>query len=219
MKSSLLCATFVAAVMALLAASNLLPAQSKGAASNPGIALIDVKYVIKNLGRHKSEIDVFKQDVEQTQKQLKAEQTQIVEMQKSLQEYKAGSAAYKQKDEEITKRKANLAARVSTQEKEFSERNARLQWATYQEVAKEVERFARENGVSLVIQHYTDPVDPTNDRSVMAGIYRPVVYHAGLDISDIIKDSLNKRAAVGGAAGTGRPSGATATRPRSGATK
>jgi hypothetical protein len=50
----------------------------------------------------------------------------------------------------------------------------------------------------MVVRHNSEPIDPNNRNSVMAGINKTVVFQQpGLDITNVILNELNRRGGAG----------------------
>jgi Skp family chaperone for outer membrane proteins len=126
---------------------------------------------------------------------------------KQLKETDTGSQTYKGLEAQIAKRRADLQVQMQLQQKEFLQKEAKIYHDTYKALQSEVQYFAGQNSIDLVLWFNGEPVDPDQPRSILQEINKPVVYYApDLDITKIISDRLNQRAGV-------------ATRPQSGASR
>lgn len=74
----------------------------------------------------------------------------------------------------------------------------------YGEISEEVKRYAQANGLMLVMDYSSDPVDPNVPSTIQRAVSRPFVYQGGPDITDAVLNALNQRAvATRPAAGAG----------------
>ncbi len=165
-----------------------------------GVAVIDIGFILERYSRVKMEQDSFKRDMERVDAALKKENDDITKASEKLKGYKPGSPEFKKLEEELTQRSSDLKVKIQLQQKEFTEREARVLLKAYQEIQAAVKVFAERNGISLVLQYSGAPVDQNNPRSVQAEVMKMVIYQNGLDISPIILDELNRRATVPGVA-------------------
>lgn len=206
MKTILIAATSLAALLAACAVTDLQAQQAQGPAQGPahasqsppahhGVAVIDINYILEKYSRFQQALEAWKRDMEGTGGQLKKEEDAIVKQMESMKSLKPGTKEFKDLEEDITRKKSNLQINASLKEKEFKERAAKLQLAAYQEITEAVKTYADRSGISLVLQFNGAPVDQNNPRAVQGDIQKLVVYQNGIDITPIILDDLNRRAA------------------------
>jgi len=176
-----------------------------------GIALLDVSRVFKNHARFTAMMKEMKADVEMAEATMKKERETINNMLDQLKGLKPGTPDYKQLEQMIAERQANMNVNVQLQRKDFLVREARIYNAVYQELEAQVRQYASAMGITLVLRYNGDPVDPENPEDILRNINKPVVHFTqGMDITDIILQQLNERA--GGARMTTNPQG-SGTRP------
>jgi Skp family chaperone for outer membrane proteins len=196
--------------------SSSLPArQPARTAGGPNVALLDVSYVFDQLPRFKQVMNDMKKDVDNAEAAVKAETQSIQKLTQDL-ESKKGTADYRRMEEQITTRRANLAAQVETQRREFLQREAKIYYDFYRQIQMVVNDFCAANGIDIVLRFNTDPVDPETPQSVLSYINRPVVtYTRDRDITPDVLDIMIRRSApaggttvpaVGGRSGTTTPS-------------
>ena len=75
-------------------------------------------------------------------------------------------------------------------------RVAKIYHTAYTEIIQEVNYYCARNGIAMVLRFNGDPVDTgAQPQEILAYINRPVVWHnQGLDITQVVLDSLNRRA-------------------------
>jgi Skp family chaperone for outer membrane proteins len=194
-KNSCLLAT-LAAVLSLNCFSSLAVAQAPSKpAAGPNIALLDVSYIFKNHARFKGQMEEMKADVERAEQQVKTERDAIGKLAERLQEFRKGTPDYKQMEEELAKRGADLQVQVQLQKNEFLQREAKIYHNVYQEIWQVTDYYAKQNGVDMVLRFNGDPVDVERPDSVLSFINKPVVwYQKQLDITPAVLQELNRNA-------------------------
>ncbi|MCE5301709.1 MAG: OmpH family outer membrane protein [Planctomycetaceae bacterium] len=194
MKKSLSWAAPLAVVLSLCGLVSPVAAQNRPAAG-PNVALLDVSYIFKNHARFKAMMEEMKADVERAEVQVKGERDTINKLVERLQEIHKGTPDYKQMEQEIAKRQADLAVRVNLQKNEFVQREAKIYYTVYQEISQATDYYARQNGIDMVLRFNGDPVDTEQPQSVLAHINKPVVwYQKQLDITPAVLQELNRNA-------------------------
>ena len=197
-KTSLLSAAVVAGLLVIVGATSLPAQNAQKAAAGQNVAVIDIGAVFKDHVRFKAMMDKLKADVQAADQSFKGETEKINKSVKQLQDLKPGTPDYKRLEEQVTKEQSDISARASLQKKAFMEREAKIYYSVYQEIQDEVKYYAEAKGVGLVVRHNSEPIDPNNRNSVMAGINKTVVFQQpGLNITNVILNELNRRASSG----------------------
>jgi Skp family chaperone for outer membrane proteins len=169
--------------------------RSGGARAGSDIALLDIGVIFKNNTRFKQHMADLQADMQRAEEQMKKERDALRALSERLNDYKAGTAEYKQLEEEIAKRSADLNVRFQLQKKEFAKTEARIYHMIYQEIQQEVDAFAQANGIAAVLKFSSEVADGENPDSVLRDLNKPVIWYSrGLDITPIILESLNRRA-------------------------
>ncbi len=162
-------------------------------ATGPRLALLDVSRIFKSHQRFKGMMDDMKADVERAEAQVKGERDAIAQLAERLQEYRKGTPEYKQMEEDLAKRQADLAVRVNLQKNDFLQREAKIYNSVYQEIWQATDYFCKQNRIDMVLRFNGEPVDVERPDSVLTHINKPVVwYDRGLDITDQILSDLNR---------------------------
>jgi Skp family chaperone for outer membrane proteins len=192
------CWAVLAAVLSLSFACSQVMAQAPAApAAGPRLALIDVSRIFKNHERFKGMMNDMKTAVEQAEADVKREREEMTKLAEQLQEFRKGTPNYKQLEEDLAKRQADLTVRVSLRKNEFLAREAKIYHAVYQEILQATDYFCKQNRIDMVLRFNGDPVDVDKPESVLTWINKPVVwYDRGLDITDAILADLNRNAAT-----------------------
>ena len=110
--------------------------------------------------------------------------------------YAAGSPQYKQQEELIATKQAQIQLKMNLQKKEFMEREAKVYYQTYMEIEQEVTKFAQRHGINLVLRYNKIDMSSQDRREVLAGVNRAVVYQNKIDITDDILNVIQPRGVI-----------------------
>lgn len=195
--ASAACVVFLAAgLFAARAQSQQQPAAPPAAGLQPGpanIAFIDVNKVFKNHTRFNMMMTEMKAELDNAEASIKRERDSIKSLMQKLEGFKPGSPEYKQLEEETARRQSELAVSVQLQKKNFLQQEAHNYYTVYTEMMQEVEYFAANNGVAMVMRFNGDPVDMQKPDDVLREINKPVLWFpAGCDITGFIIERLNR---------------------------
>ena len=157
------------------------------------IAFIDVNKVFKNHTRFNMMMTEMKAELDNAEASIKHERDSIKSLMQKLEGFKPGSPEYKQLEEETARRQSELAVSVQLQKKNFLQQEAHNYYTVYTEMMQEVEYFAANNGVAMVMRFNGDPVDMQKPDDVLREINKPVLWFpAGCDITGFIIERLNR---------------------------
>ena len=200
MKKFLSLATLVAVLAAVHgAAADALAQQSGGQ-----VAIVDLTYIFANHIRFKALVEDMRKDVEAAENDLKGAKENIEKLAESLDNYNKASKEFKELEEDLAKRQADLQVQVNIQKRNFMEQEAKIYLSIYREVLDHVKHHAEKYGINLVLRFNGDPIEGDDLQGVMRELNRQVVYHnRSIDITPIILEACN--------AGAGTAS--TRTRP------
>lgn len=182
---------------------NLRPSGMGQGSTATNIALLDVSYIFKNHPRFKSMMEEMKSDVERAETAVNGERDKLRKLVEQLDTLRKGTQDYKNMEEEIARREAELSVKVSMQRKEFLTSEAKIYNTVYQEIEQEVGYYCSSRGIDIVLRFNGDPVDVNKPDSVLSYINKPVVFYSkSLDITPNILDAMVKRS--GAPAGNNR---------------
>jgi len=158
------------------------------------IALIDLSYVYANYPSFKERIAELKLEVDRAQGEVQAKQKAVEEMTRRLQLSTVGTPEHAELEKKITLAQAELAGSVQAQKKTFLRAEARIYHDAYEEIAREVEEHAKENGIAVVLRFNDDPVNVANPEEVLKRINRELVWcDKRRDVTRTIVQRLVKR--------------------------
>ena len=189
MRTSLLWAT-----LAIVFCAGGLLADPAHAQRGTSVTLIDINHIFKThqpfvQGREelKGEMSKFEDKARQTQQDL-------AKMAEQLKDLNPGSPEYKSLEETMARNHSDLQVEAQLLRKELVEREAKLYFNHYKVIEYEIAAFAQKNGIDLVLKFNREEIDPDKPDKVLQGVNRAVVYQHKLDITDLILESLARRA-------------------------
>jgi len=177
----------------------VLSLMARGAPAQPprgqGIALLDISYIFKNHTRFKAEMEAMRADMERAQATMNKEREAIQKLNEQLKGMASGTAEYRQLEQHVATRTADLNVQAQLQRKEFLLRETKIYHTVYKEVQQVVDYYAKDNGIGLVLRFNGDPVDPDDPEGVLRYINGDVIWYGqGMDITPVILERLNGRA-------------------------
>ena len=202
-KSQLLAASAVGLLAIVLVVSNISAQNATGPRAvqplgGQPVYLLDINFVFKNHSRLKAMKIDLQGDVQRAEARVKKEKEAIKALVERLDTYRAGAPEYKDLEQDIATRQADLNVLITLQRKEFLQQEARIYYIVYREIIEEVDYFASQNRAAMVLKFDREPVDVEVPETVVRSINRSVIWNSqGLDITDYIVDKLNKRASQG----------------------
>lgn len=172
----------------------------------PTVAIIDMTYIFEKHPGFQARRNSLRAEVEQAEVDVKARQEEIKKLVDRLNDFNPGTPEYKQLEEEITKRDADLKVKVQLSKKDFLLHEAKMYYTVYQEISDETRMYAERNGIQLVLRFNGDQIDMNNPQEVLKELNKAVVYsHPSIDITPIIVEQIERR--------QGHPAATTGARP------
>ena len=156
------------------------------------VAVVDVSYLFKNHRTFKAKMDQMKKEVQAFESSLRAVGEGLAKDKERLKDYKPGSPNYKQLEQQLADKATKMQVQTQQKKREFLEREARVYFDTYQHVRSEIQKYADQNGIGSVFRFTSDPIQPDDRGSVLAGVNRGVVYQRGVDITPAILSLLDR---------------------------
>lgn len=160
--------------------------------STTQIVVIDIAKIFKGHHRFNQMMADIKKDIEDFDGYVKNETGKLKGMGEQLQQYRAGSLEYKQKEEEAARLTSDLQVKVGLKKKELLEQEARVYFTVYRELEQKVAVFAQQNRITMVLRFNSDDMKEDDRNSVLQGVNRAVVYyHPQLDVTNLVLHELN----------------------------
>lgn len=184
--------SLAALVAGLSLASVAAPSARAQQRATPQVAIIDLAYIFNNHTRFKMMSDDLRRDVEAAEQELKNNKAYLQKMQDKLESFNRNSDEYRQTEEDIAKRSAELSVQVQLQKKEFFEKEAKIYYTVYQEIMEQVKYHADKHGIVLVMRFNGDPLDENDPQGIQKELNKAVLYYNKMiDITPIILDAVN----------------------------
>jgi len=159
------------------------------------IAVVDIEYIFKNHLRFKQEMSVLRSEATAVEQWAQREQEAIKSLAEQLKDHQPGTATYNQIDDTLVKRQKDFEAEIIKKRKDFLLREAKLHYATYQEIVNEIQYLAAANGIAVVLRFNGQQVDANSPDDILRYINQLIVYQAPeLDLTPLVLQRLNARA-------------------------
>jgi Skp family chaperone for outer membrane proteins len=170
-------------VLAQQAAPAATPPSYSANAGRFGVAVVDVSYIFKSYPKFTQQINVLKEEMKTADADLKTIVDRLTAKEQQRDTLKPGSPEFKQLDEELAREKADFSIKQGTVRRDFLEREARVYYSTYMEVANAIKFVAQQNNIGMVLRFNGDPIDPQQREDVMRAIMQPIVHQNSIDIT------------------------------------
>ena len=155
------------------------------------VVLLDIGKVFKAHAKFNAGMESMQREVAAFRAEIEQDQSQIQTMAEELRGLNSDDPKAKQLEATLTKMTADLQVKYQLKNKDFIEREAKLYYATYMHISLTVTTFCDANGISLVLRHSSEEVDPNSRESVMQTINNPVVFEHRRDITDYVVRQVN----------------------------
>lgn len=187
-----ICLTALAALGVVHVAAPAATAQGRPTQPGPQIALVDLAYIFGNHTRFKAASEDLRRDVEAAEAELKNNKAALQKMAEQLENYNRNSPEYRQLEEDIAKRQADITVQVNKQKRDFFEQEAKMYYTVYQEIMEQVRYYSDKHGILLVMRFNGDPYDENDPQALQKELNKAVLYHNKMiDITPIILDAVN----------------------------
>lgn len=163
------------------------------------VALVDIAYIFKNYDKFTRLYEQMKSEVKQREKEIGDAQNELKSLLNQKQQFTPDSPNYKQVEQKLAQRKADLEVMAEGSRREFTQKEASLYHQTYQEVEAAIKSYAEYNKISLVLRASRDPEESTanNPQEVIKEVSQMVIYALPhMDITDAILEMLNAKPAA-----------------------
>ncbi len=164
-------------------------------ASQHGIAVIDVTYILDHYTKLKKAMEYYKSQAQKVEDVLKQKQQDIAKRAEGLKTLQPGSPEYKKLEEELTKAESDWKLDVASKRRDFAEQESSYYLRAYQELQAAVKAYCERTGIQLVLRFNGAPIDPNNREMVQMEVFKLVMYYdKRIDITDVILQDLNRNA-------------------------
>jgi len=170
--------------------------QPDGDVSEPAdsdIAVLDVARVFKEHALFKRQIAKLKQEVQNMDAEIRLRGQEVQRLQKQLEAATEGSPEQQRLQDQVIAQTGQLRADTEKYKAQLLQREALVYRQAYQQVVEEVQVYAKQRHIRLVVRHQGDSIDSTVAKKVLQNINRFVVFQDGLEITDAIIERLDAR--------------------------
>jgi len=189
-----LLAAFCGVLFLGVTAAGQVAAQQAAAPAGGGIAVIDIGKVFEEYPRFQQAKAGLKTEVEQAEASMKAEADALQGMIERLKAFKPGTLEYKQLEEQVAKKRADMNVAVQLQRKDFLQKEATIYHTAYREIQDQVQMLASQYGIVAVFRVNTEPVDQDQPEQILRNIQKTMVWHhPQLDITRLVLNNLIQR--------------------------
>ncbi len=167
--------------------------EDKAGSNKLPIAIVDVGRLFQGHRLFVEQMGQLKRTVKEAEKKLVVRKTEIEALQKQVREKRPGDADYDNLQLLLARLQAEVKVFMSKQKAELLKRESRLYVQTYQSLTMEIQQYAKQHNIQLVLRvHKRGPNTEKRD-SIMSWINRDVIYENGLDITDEILRLVNAK--------------------------
>jgi Skp family chaperone for outer membrane proteins len=158
------------------------------------VVSLDVNQVFKENRRFKAAMAKMQAEVAKAEADVKREREKLKTQVDESQKLPPGSDERSKRDEQVNKIEAAINAHIAFQKKMFVQQEAAIYYKAYHELLREVEAYARANGIEVVIRAINSPADVTKPEEVLREVNQSLIWAApGTDITAAIIERLNAR--------------------------
>ena len=171
--------------------ASLVFAQSQAAApAGTRVALLDLGHILRNHPGYTAKREALKAKAVALTGQETNIRKQLQTESEKLKDFQPGSLDFKKHEAELAQHASDYQLQAKLQRRELAEEEAKILFETYTEVQGVIGRLSESYGIDLVVRFERDRMEPTDPDSISRGLMNPVVFHRGLDITDLVLKEL-----------------------------
>jgi Skp family chaperone for outer membrane proteins len=183
-------ARYVAAVLMLLVGSTPLLAQTD--AEFP-VAVLNLDRIFKTYPPFQAKLAPVKEGVQELEKKAQARQIELETKVAQLRMKQPGSPEFQKLQAEAAKLQAEAQQFVQQERAELQKQEAGIFLELYRQVEGEVQKYAKEHGIKLVIRQQDSSLEEGQPLGeILKSLNRGIIFEEGLDITDEILKALDK---------------------------
>ncbi len=168
----------------------------QGAPQTPSptkVVVVDISKVFEAHPGFKQTMDAMKQEVLAFENELKTRGKEMDTLQQQMKQYQTGSSEFKELESKVLKVQADGQILATQKKRELLDREAQAYYTVYTEIEKEVAAYAKHFQIGLVLRYNSAPIDPANQRSILEGVNKAIVFQSGIDITPNIINQIARR--------------------------
>ena len=198
----------LAAIAAIMLSIFANPVTGQNTTAGTRVVVIDIAVVMENNNKFKANLESIQTEIDAFDDTLDKKREEVKTKVEELRGYKAGAAAYSSLEQEIAQIQSDVSVQMQIKRKSVLMKEAQVFYDSYNEVLTHIKTFSERNGISLVLNFDSKPIDPASRESVLKGVNKDIVYQRSLNITSYIIKSING----GSAANVGANPSAAGTR-------
>lgn len=187
MKTQFLFAAMAAVMLSLFS----IPANAQNSPSGTRVVVVDIAVVMEENVKFKARLDAIQAEIDAFDDTLDKKREEVKAKVEELRGYNAGSAAYSALEQEIAQIQSDVSVQMQIKRKSVLMKEAQVFYESYNEVLAHIKAFSEKNGISLVLNFDSKPIDPNSRESVLKGVNKDIVYQRSLNITSYIIKSVN----------------------------
>ena len=204
MKAHFLLAAMAAVMLPLFSYS----VEAQNTSPGTRVVVVDIAVVMENNNKFKAKLETIQTEIDAFDDTLDKKREEVKTKVEELRGYKAGSAAYTTLEQEIAQIQSDVSVQMQIKRKSVLMKEAQVFYDSYAEVVEQIRTFSERNGIALVLNFDSKPIEPSSRESVLKGVNKDIVYQRSLNITSYIIKAING----GSAANVGANPTTTGTR-------
>lgn len=141
------------------------------------VSVIDIGQVFKSHPTFPGQLEALKSEAERFKQASLQLRQQMMKKAEVLQQYKPGSAEFKQAESELAKESAALEVEQRNQMRTLMEREAKLHFQAYKQVEAAISSYCEPREIQLVLRHNDIEMQKGNPTSIMRKVNGSIVFH------------------------------------------
>ena len=157
------------------------------------VSVIDIGEVFKNHPTFPDQLKALKTEAEQFKQASLQLRQQMMKKAEVLQQYKPGSAEFKQAESELAKESAALEVEQRDKMRTLMKREAELHFEAYQQTEQAISSYCDPREIQLVLRHNSLEMKESDPQSIMRKVNDAIVfYQPSRDITSAVIAELPK---------------------------
>lgn len=147
------------------------------------IALMDMAVVYKSNEQFATRMASLKQEIAEFSAYLQNRQSVLEELRSLLNALEQGTETHQATSKQLARESAELKVEVELKKSELKRKEAMCYAATYEEIQESLTRMVRARGIGLVVRFDSQPINSDDQKSILSGLNRTVVFQNEVDIT------------------------------------
>ena len=149
------------------------------------VLVVDIAKIFKTSPTFTSQMANIKKEVTATESEIKVTQQQIKSLQEQLNAFNPGTLEHQNAEGKLARTVSDLQVKMGLKRKAIVTKEAKIYYATYQEVTSIVAAIAHQKGAGVVLNYSGDKMDSNDRASIIKGVNRSVVFqNPNVDVTD-----------------------------------